>query len=92
MDFVVNLPTAKGFVSILVVVDRFSKMIHLVPLAESTSAEKVTRAFFTHVVKFHGLPSSIISDCDPRFMSTLWQTLFKRHMGTALDMSTAYHP
>ncbi|GKF07686.1 putative reverse transcriptase domain-containing protein [Tanacetum coccineum] len=41
--------------------------------------------------KIHGVPVSIISDCDGRFTSHLWQA-FQKELGTRLDMSTAYHP
>ncbi len=92
MDFLVDLPTAKGFTSILVVVDRFSKMIRLLPLVEGTSAEHVATEFFTHVVSLHGVPSSIISNRDPCFQSKLWTTLLNKHLGTTLTFSTVYHP
>nr|GEY79330.1 putative reverse transcriptase domain-containing protein [Tanacetum cinerariifolium] len=39
----------------------------------------------------HGVPVSIISDCNGRFASHLWQALQKA-LGTKLNMSTAYHP
>ena len=67
MDFLTNLPTNNGSESILVVVDRFSKMIHLVPLQQKTEASDVADAFFDSVVRLHGLPATIISDRDPRF-------------------------
>ena len=44
-----------------------------------------------HVFKFHGLLEAIISDCDPRFLSKLWDELFS-HLGTDLQFSTAFHP
>ena len=67
MDFLVDLTTAMGFTSILVVVDRFSKMIWLLPLMEGTSAEHVAIEFFTHVISLYDVPSSIISHRDPHF-------------------------
>nr|GFB22468.1 hypothetical protein [Tanacetum cinerariifolium] len=43
------------------------------------------------VVSRHGVPVSIISDRDGRFMSHFWKSLNKA-LHTRLDMSTAYHP
>ena len=67
MDFLTEIPTCDGFSTVLVVVDRFSKMLHLVPLGHTTEATNVAIAFFASVVKLHGLPSTIITDRDPRF-------------------------
>ena len=46
MDFLTDLPTCDGLCTLLVVVDRFSKMLHLVPLGEKTEAPDVAAAFF----------------------------------------------
>eukprot|EP00253_Pinus_taeda_P018783 PITA_18783 len=44
-----------------------------------------------NVFKLHGLPKKIISDCDVKFTSAFWRTLFAE-LGTQLNFSTAYHP
>ena len=44
MDFLINLPEYGGSTSILVVVDRFSKKVHLIPLLSSTEAKDVASA------------------------------------------------
>ena len=78
MDFIFELPkTKKGYTGILVVVDRFSKMAHFVPLNEDTSARQVARLFFQYIVKYHGLPKSIVSDRDGRFTGNFWRELFR---------------
>ena len=91
LDFLTSLPTLEGNSTLLVVVDRFSKMMVLVPLRETTNAESVAHAFFSHVVRVHGLPRRIISDRDPRFVGDVWTRLMAA-MGTRLAFSTAYHP
>lgn len=91
MDFVEGLPQSGRFNCILVVVDKFSKYSHFIPLAHPFSASQVATAYVDQVYKLHGLPESIISDRDPVFTSRFWQELFKQ-TDTQLRMSTAYHP
>jgi hypothetical protein len=91
MDFVEALPRVKGKSVILTVVDRFSKYAHFLPLAHPYSAETVAQAFFTDIVRLHGIPQSIVSDRDPVFTSNFWRELL-RLSGTKLQMSSAFHP
>jgi len=92
MDFIVELPKSKhGFDAITVFVDRLSKMAHFVPCHTASSAPQIAELFMSHVFRAHGLPSSIISDRDPRFTGHFWKALWKT-LGTSLDMSTAFHP
>ncbi|GJW77393.1 putative reverse transcriptase domain-containing protein [Tanacetum coccineum] len=92
MDFVTKLPkTASGQDMIWVIVDRLTKSAHFLPAKENDSMEKLTRQYLKEVVSRHGVPVSIISDCDGRFVSQFWQSL-QEAFGTQLDMSTAYHP
>ena len=91
LDFICGLPPYRGNTTILVVVDRFSKGIHLGMLPQSHTALAVARLFLDLVVKIHGLPRSLVSDRDPLFISQLWQELFKSS-GTQLRMSSTYHP
>jgi hypothetical protein len=72
MDFMVSLPPLRGFDAIMVVVDRFSKMAHFIPIKESATAQETKRLFFTHVFKHHGFPKDIVSDQDPKFTSKFW--------------------
>ena len=46
MDFLTELSTCDGLCTLLVVVDHFSKMLHLVPLGSKTEAPDVTEAYF----------------------------------------------
>jgi hypothetical protein len=61
------------------------------PISTNFSAAQVAELFFREVFRLHGLPKTIISDRDIRFMSTFWQELF-RLVGMALTPSTSYHP
>ena len=77
MDFVEGLPQSHGFNCIMIVVDRFSKFSHFIALKHPFTALGVAKIFMQQVYRLHGLPSSIISDHDKIFLSTLWQELFK---------------
>ena len=75
LDFLTSLPTLDGKSTILFVVCYFSKMLILIPLGETTDAKSVAAAFFTHVVRVHGLPKRLLSDRDPRFVGEVWTKL-----------------
>lgn len=91
MDFIEGLPQSGKFNCLLVVVDRFSKYGHFIPLAHPYTASKVASLFVDHVYKLHSLPETIVSDRDPVFTSKFWRDLFQA-IGTELKLSTAYHP
>ncbi|GAU21227.1 hypothetical protein TSUD_11450 [Trifolium subterraneum] len=91
MDFITGLPKSRGFEAIMVVVDRLSKYAHFVLLKHPYTAKSIAEIFVKEVIRLHGIPSSIVSDRDPLFVSHFWRELFKLQ-GTQLNMSSAYHP
>ncbi|XP_072093104.1 transposon Tf2-1 polyprotein isoform X4 [Arachis hypogaea] len=92
MDFVIGLPkTRSGCDAIWVVVDRLTKSAHFLPIQISCTMEELARMYIKEIVRLHGVPSTIISDRDPRFTSRFWGA-FQRAFGTQLSLSTAYHP
>ena len=92
MDFIVQLPkTKKSFDAILVVVDRLTKRVHFIPTYTTATAPDIAKTFFENIFRLHGLPKTIVSDRDPKFVSKFWKMLFKQ-LGVHLALSTAYHP
>ena len=88
MDFVEGLPRSSRYNCILVVVDKFSRYAHFIPLAHPFSAATVASAFMENVYKLHGSPEQIISDRDRIFNSLFWRQLFEL-TGTTLKMSSS---
>lgn len=92
MDLITQLPkSTNGFDAIIVFVDRLTKMVHFVPSSSNVNAQQLARLFFDNIFRIHGLPETIVSDRDGRFLSDFWKTLFSI-CGTRLAMSTSYHP
>jgi transposase InsO family protein len=91
MDFIEGLPKSNQYSVIMVVVDRFTKYAHFIPVSNPYSATKITNLFSQNVRKLYGLPKNIVSDWDPTFTSKFWGELFQIQ-GVKLLMSTTYHP
>jgi hypothetical protein len=68
MDFIVDLPKSNGHTQIWVIVDRFTKMAHLIPLKDDAKWSKdLAKIFVSNIWHLHGLPTDIVSDRDRRF-------------------------
>jgi transposase InsO family protein len=92
MDFITDLPLSHGRDQLWVIIDRFTKMAHFIPLKQGQrGAEDLARIFAREIWRFHGLPTDIVSDRDSRFTSEFWQE-FLRLLGIRPRMSTAFHP
>ncbi len=92
MDFITELPTtAKGHDTLFVVVDRFSKMVHLAPCHNSLTARQAADLLLSVVFKLHGTPSSFIADRDKLWVSEFYSQWCRR-LQIDLHLSSAYHP
>ncbi|OWZ20062.1 Retrovirus Polyprotein [Phytophthora megakarya] len=89
MDLVTGLPESGGFDAICVIVCRVSKRAHYLPTRKAADAAEIAKTFFDQIIIIHGLPRSIVSDRDPRFLSHLWQELMST-LNVQLRMTVAH--
>ena len=92
VDFIGELPkTLSGFNAVLVAVDKFSKMVTLIPTMTTLTAVECSHLLHANVFSKHGWPAIIVSDRDKLFTSQFW-TAYTSLQGIDLGLSTAYHP
>src|SRR4051812_41870601 len=92
MDFVTSFPRSqKGHDAIFVVIERFSKVAHFLPVKETITASQLADLYVSRIVSLHGIPLDINSDRGSLFTSRFWES-FQEAMGTHLSFNTAYHP
>ncbi|WVZ84515.1 hypothetical protein U9M48_031544 [Paspalum notatum var. saurae] len=92
MDFIVGLPrTQKGYDSIWVIIDRFTKSAHFIPVKNRYNVQNYAEIYISRIVSLHGVPKTITSDRGSLFVSRLWEQL-QTALGTTSIHSSAYHP
>jgi hypothetical protein len=92
MDFIVGLPrTSHGYNSIWVIVDRLTKSAHFIPVATTYRVGQYAELYISHIVHYHGIPKTIISDRGSIFVAHFWEQLHEC-LGTHLIRSSTYHP
>jgi len=89
-DFITKLLLVQGYDSILVVVDRFTKMAYFIPTTERMSTEGLAQLFRDNVWKLHRLPDSIISDRGPQFVAGIMREL-NCMLGIETKLFTVFH-
>jgi len=91
MDFITDLPKSEGYNTILVVIDRLTKMSHFIPCSKDLDARQFANLFMREIVRLHGLPHDIITDRGTLFTSDLWKETTGK-LGIERRLSTAFHP
>jgi hypothetical protein len=73
MDFIVGLPrTSCVYNSIWVIVDRLTKSTHFIPVATTYRVRQYAELYISHIVHYHGILKSIISDRGSIFVARFW--------------------
>ena len=92
MDFVTGFPISpKGHEAIWVIVDRMTKTAHFISVKMNYSLDQLAQIYIDEIVSLPGVPTSIVSNRDPRFTSKFWESLHKA-LVTNLSFTTAFHP
>ena len=77
--------------AIIIIVDRFTKMIHLKAITMNISSEEIAKIYKDDIWKLHGIPRKILSNSGLQFASKFMEE-FTKALGTKRQLSTAYHP
>ena len=92
MDFVSGFPrTAQGHNAVWVIVNRLTKSDNFLGMKTMDTTDTLSQLYIHEIVRLHGVPLSIVSDRDSRFVACFWQSL-QQEMGTELHFSIAFHP
>jgi hypothetical protein len=92
MYFIVSLPcTSRGYNSIWVIMDHLTKSAHFIPVSTIYRARQYPELYISHIVCYHGIPKTIISDRGSIFVARFWEQLHEC-LGTHLIRSSPYHP
>ena len=93
MDFVGSFTPAKKtrHTECLVLVDKFTKLVHLVPCHKEVDAAETAMMLIKHVVCLHGIPEVVISDRGPQFAAKLWTQILNK-LGAKVSLAAAHHP
>ena len=96
MDFVTDLPPSSDwngtvFDSILVIIDRYTKMALYIAAKKTITSEELAQVFVNRVVRSYGVPKGIVSDRGSVFTSKFWSALCYT-LGVKRRLSTAFHP
>ena len=93
MDFIKDLPESETSNAILVVIDRLTKMSHIIPCRKNMNRKQFKMLFINNIYRLHGLSADITTDRDTLFTSELWKETTKqfqieRKISTAFQLQT----
>jgi hypothetical protein len=91
MNFITNFPrTVKQHDSIMVVVDKLTKVTHFIPVKTTHKATNIAEIYMKEVSMLHGVPKVIVLERDPKFTLNFWKGLFNGFRKN-LNLIIAYH-
>jgi hypothetical protein len=91
MDFITELPESEGYNAVLVMVDKLTKFVKLIPTTTKLDEQGTAEMFFKEIVSQYGLPKQIITDRDSRWTGTFWREVCKK-LNLNRSLTTAHHP
>jgi len=91
IDIIRPLPKSNGMDAIVVIVDQFTKIIHLKATTTNILSEEIVKIYRDNIWKLHGIPRKILSDRGPQFASKFIEE-FTKALETKRQLSMAYHP
>jgi len=91
INIIGSLPKSNGKDAIVVIVDRFTKIIRLKVTITNISSEEIAKIYWDEIWKLYGVPKKILSDRGPQFASRFMEE-FTKALGTTKQLSMAYHP
>lgn len=90
-DFIGPLPVLRGYDQLIVITDRLTGYVVLIPTNMTMNSTKLAHLLYDHWLSKPRCPRSIVSDQGSVFQSTLWKHL-TCHIGAKSQLSTTYHP
>ena len=92
MDFIQALPTTThGLDTILAITDRRSKWVVAIPTNVNCTATKAATLLHKYITSIHGLPDTIVTDRDTRFLSAVWKHLMSLQ-AVRMSYTSGCHP
>ncbi|KIM63358.1 hypothetical protein SCLCIDRAFT_45046, partial [Scleroderma citrinum Foug A] len=92
VDLVTNLPPARGFDSILTIVDQgLTKAAFFLPTNKTATSADIATLYHNAVYPNYGIPDAVISDRGPQFVSSFTRDLYSKS-GIEMKATTAYRP
>jgi hypothetical protein len=89
MDFIVGLPrTSRGYNSIWVIMDCLTKSAHFILVAMTYRVGQYAKLYISHIVRYHDIPKTIISDGGSIFVARFWEQLHE-YLGTGVGQEVA---
>jgi hypothetical protein len=74
MNLIMGLPcTLRGHDSIWVIVDHLTKSVHFIPVGTRYRVRRYAELYISHIVHYHGIPKTIISDRGSILVARFWE-------------------